>query len=161
MHEAALARSGMTAAEVLSAARELVRGERNGVANMANLSALLFHALGDCNWLGFYVLRGEELVVGPFQGKPACVRIAVGRGVCGTAIAEDRTLVVDDVEAFPGHIACDGASKSEIVIPFRCGGTRALLDVDSPREARFGGGEKDLLEAVVKLLAAGSEPGSF
>lgn len=161
MNEASLAKPGQSNAEILAAARSLLGGERDGVANMANLAALLFHSLDGFNWLGFYVLRGDELVVGPFQGKPACVRIAPGRGVCGTAIGSMETLVVDDVHAFPGHIACDADSRSEIVVPFRCGETRALLDVDSPRPARFGPAERELFESCVGILVDASEPGSF
>jgi L-methionine (R)-S-oxide reductase len=116
----------------------LLRGESDFVANAANTSALIFEALPDLNWVGFYFLKGGELVVGPFQGKPACVRIALGKGVCGTAAAERRTVVVPDVEAFPGHIACDAASRSEIVIPLISGADLlGVLDLDSPRLARF------------------------
>ncbi len=161
MHEASLAKPDQSPAEILAAARSLLSGERNAVANMANLSALLFHSLDRLNWLGFYVLRGQELVVGPFQGKPACVRIAPGRGVCGTAIARHETLVVDDVHAFPGHIACDAASRSEIVIPFRSAGAEALLDVDSPVASRFGPAERELLEGCVRILVESSDPTTF
>jgi len=159
--EAALARPGMAADEILAAASSLLSGERNAVANMANLSSLLYAALDDVNWLGFYVLRGAELVVGPFQGKPACVRIAPGRGVCGAAIEKRETMVVDDVHAYPDHIACDAASRSEIVIPFESGPARALLDVDSPRPARFGENERRLLEECVRLLVAESDPETY
>ena len=105
----------------------LLGGESDFVANAANTSALIFDALPDLNWVGFYFLKGDELVVGPFQGKPACVRIALGKGVCGTAAVERRTIVVPDVEAFPGHIACDAASRSEVVVPLIAG--RELLGV--------------------------------
>ena len=116
----------------------LLAGERDLIANAANTSALLFDALPEVNWAGFYFLRDGELVVGPFQGKPACVRIALGRGVCGTAAAERRTLVVPDVHKFPGHIACDAASRSEIVVPLIAAGTLlGVLDIDSPRPGRF------------------------
>src|SRR5262245_5808832 len=98
-------------------ARALLQGERDPVANAANLASLIFHILPELNWAGFYWMKGGELVLGPFQGKPACVRIALGRGVCGTAAAERRTIVVPDVDAFPGHIACDSASRSEVVVP--------------------------------------------
>jgi GAF domain-containing protein len=161
MHEATLARIGASHEELLRAARALVGTERNAVANMANLVALLFNSLDRVNWLGFYLLRGEELVVGPFQGKPACVRIGVGQGVCGAAISTMRTLVVDDVHLFEGHIACDAASRSEIVVPFAAGGARGLLDVDSPVPSRFGPAEKELFEECVRILAEDSDPSTF
>ncbi|KJV09361.1 hypothetical protein VZ95_11945 [Elstera litoralis] len=126
-------------AELHRQAAGLLDGERDPIANAANLAALLYWTLPDLNWAGFYFLRDErELVLGPFQGKPACVRIPVGRGVCGTAIAEGKTQVVPDVHAFPGHIACDAASRSELVIPLLWDG-RALgvLDLDSPLPDRF------------------------
>jgi len=118
--------------------RGLLHGERDRVANAANFSALVFHALPDLNWCGFYFYDGQELVVGPFQGKPACVRIALGRGVCGTAAATRETQLVPDVHAFEGHIACDAASRSEIVVPLYRGDTLiGVWDVDSPIPARF------------------------
>ncbi|MBQ6594664.1 MAG: GAF domain-containing protein [Clostridia bacterium] len=120
---------------------------------LANASAVLYEALPDLNWLGFYLVRGGSLVLGPFQGKVACIHIPRGRGVCGTALAEDRTVVVPDVHAFPGHIACDSASRSEIVIPLRVRDqVAAVLDVDSPLPARFGEAEREGLEAVVRML---------
>jgi L-methionine (R)-S-oxide reductase len=106
-------------AQLAAQARALLSGERDAVANAANLAALIFHALPDLNWAGFYFLRGDVLVLGPFQGKPACVRIAVGKGVCGTAVARNASVRVEDVHAFPGHIACDAASRSELVVPLR------------------------------------------
>jgi len=116
----------------------LLSGERDWLANTANASALLYMELQDINWAGFYFLRGEELVLGPFQGKPACTRIPVGRGVCGTAVASGEAQLVEDVHQFPGHIACDAVSASEVVIPLydgeRCLG---VLDIDSPSLARF------------------------
>ncbi len=116
----------------------LLGDETDAVANAANTAALIFAALPDLNWAGFYFLRGGELVVGPFQGKPACVRIALGRGVCGTAAAERRTIVVADVHAFPGHIACDAASRSELVLPlFKDDELLGVLDLDSPLPGRF------------------------
>jgi L-methionine (R)-S-oxide reductase len=119
-------------------ARALLAGERDRVANAANLAALIWHALPELNWAGFYLFDGHELVLGPFQGKPACVRIALGRGVCGTAAAQRATQVVADVEAFPGHIACDAASRAEIVVPLLQGGALlGVLDLDSPRRGRF------------------------
>jgi len=116
----------------------LLAGESDLVANAANTAALLFDALPDINWAGFYFVRGQELVVGPFQGKPACVRIPIGRGVCGAAAAQRKPFVVPDVHAFPGHIACDTASRSEIVIPFTAGeSVLGVLDIDSPSLERF------------------------
>lgn len=116
--------------ELLEQARALLAGERDRTANAANLASLIFHSLPELNWAGFYFMKAGELVLGPFQGKPACVRIAVGRGVCGTAARARKTIVVPDVHAFPGHIACDSASRSEIVIPLcrsRVGGNPGLL----------------------------------
>jgi GAF domain-containing protein len=116
----------------------LLAGERDAIANAANMSALLYHALPDVNWVGFYFSKEGELVVGPFQGKPACVRIALGRGVCGTAAQSRRSVVVPDVFAFPGHIACDAASRSELVVPLIAGDTLVgVLDMDSPSPGRF------------------------
>lgn len=136
----------------------LFEDERDGLANAANLAALLYEALPDLNWAGFYFLRGSELVLGPFQGKVACVRIALGRGVCGTAADERRTIVVPDVHAFPGHIACDSASRSEIVVPL-LHGERLLgvLDLDSPREARFDQHDAAGLTAAAQLLVDNSD----
>jgi L-methionine (R)-S-oxide reductase len=116
----------------------LLSGERDTIANAANAAALIFDALPEINWAGFYFLRDGELVVGPFQGKPACVRIALGKGVCGTAAAQRKTLLVPDVHEFPGHIACDAASRSEVVVPLIAGDALlGVLDIDSPRLARF------------------------
>lgn len=125
-------------AEVARQAEGLLQGERNLIANAANFASLVWHALPDLNWCGFYLFDGTELVVGPFQGKPACIRIALGKGVCGTAAATRTTQLVRDVNAFNGHIACDSASKSEIVVPL-VDGERLLgvWDVDSPHVARF------------------------
>ena len=139
----------------------LFEGERDRVANAANMSALLFRMLPDLNWAGFYFLAadGKELVVGPFQGKPACVRIAVGRGVCGTAVAERRSILVADVHAFPGHIACDAASRSELVIPlFRDGEIIGVLDLDSPLPARFDAEDQAGLEGAAERFVSGSNP---
>jgi L-methionine (R)-S-oxide reductase len=135
-----------------------LEGERDFIANMANCSALLFHTLPDLNWAGFYLLKGNELVLGPFQGKPACVRIALGRGVCGTAAARRETVVVADVHCFPGHIACDCASNSEIVVPLMAG-TRLLgvMDLDSPLKQRFDAVDAAGLEAVAAILLKASE----
>ena len=116
----------------------LLKGEHDSIANAANAAALLFHTLPDVNWVGFYFLKGTELVLGPFQGKPACVRIAFGRGVCGTAAQRRESVLVPDVNAFPGHIACDSASQSELVVPLvRDGALIGVLDLDSASLARF------------------------
>jgi len=136
----------------------LFAGERNGLANAANMSALLFRTLPDLNWVGFYFLQGGELVLGPFQGKVACVRIAVGQGVCGTAAKRRETVVVPDVHAFPGHIACDAASRSEIVVPLiQDGRLLGVLDLDSPELTRFDQEDALGLNAAVDLLLQNSE----
>lgn len=123
---------------LLEQARALLEGETDTIANMANLSALLFNTLPELNWAGFYIMRNGELVLGPFQGQVACVRIAVGKGVCGTCVATGQVQRVQDVHEFPGHIACDAASNSEIVLPVRFNGEIiAVLDIDSPRLSRF------------------------
>ena len=139
----------------------LLADERDPIANAANTAALLFAALPEVNWAGFYFLKDGELVVGPFQGKPACVRIALGRGVCGTAAAERRTLLVPDVHAFPGHIACDAASRSELVVPL-LEGTRVLgvLDLDSPQPARFDAADAAGVERLAALFLASLAPGT-
>jgi L-methionine (R)-S-oxide reductase len=131
----------------------LLAGEHDLVANAANTAALLYDALPGLNWAGFYLYKSGELVLGPFQGKPACVRIAIGKGVCGTAAERRSTVVVEDVHAFPGHIACDSASNSEIVVPL-IRGTELLgvLDLDSPKHARFGASDQRGLEAVAKIF---------
>jgi GAF domain-containing protein len=141
-------------------AAALVAGERDPIANAANLAALLYHALPEVNWAGFYFVRGDELVLGPFQGRPACVRIARGAGVCGRAWAERRTIVVPDVHAFEGHIACDAASNAEIVVPIvdPPGNVTAVLDVDSPTRDRFDNDDRVLLEAIAALYAGASHP---
>ncbi len=134
-------------------AQALLEGEPDMIATLANLSALLNQELADINWVGFYLLQGETLVLGPFQGKPACVRIPVGRGVCGTAVAEGKTQLVDDVHQFAGHIACDGASNSEIVIPLHRGGEIiGVLDIDSPIFNRFDEQDRIGLEETVQIL---------
>lgn len=127
----------------------MLAGETDALANACNFVALLYDALEDVNWLGIYVLRGDELVLGPFQGKPACVRIPLGRGVCGTAAATLETQRVDDVHAFPGHIVCDAASRSEIVVPLQLGSALVgVLDVDSPLPARFSAQDQRGIEAL-------------
>jgi GAF domain-containing protein len=136
----------------------LFADETDGLANAANLSALLYDALPGLNWVGCYFLRGSELVLGPFQGKVACVRIALGRGVCGTAAQQRETIVVPDVHEFPGHIACDAASRSEIVVPLVRGEQLfGVLDLDSPELGRFDAEDVVGLEAAVKLLLASSD----
>ena len=135
----------------------LVSGEPDRVANLANASALIHGALQQVNWTGFYLLQGDTLVLGPFQGKPACIRIPLGRGVCGTAAAQRATQRVDDVHAFPGHIACDPASRSELVIPLIQGDGTVLgvLDLDSPVPGRFTPADAAGLEQVAAALMAG------
>lgn len=140
-------------AELAEQARGLLHGERDRVANAANFAALVYHALPDVNWAGFYFFDGTELVVGPFQGKPACVRIALGKGVCGTAAATGTTQRVADVNAFPGHIACDAASRSEIVVPlFEGQRLIGVWDVDSPRPARFDADDQAGMERLASIF---------
>ena len=123
------------------------------IANLANVSAVLNQAMKDINWVGFYVMEEGQLVLGPFQGKAACVEIKVGKGVCGTAVAEDKVQLVKDVHAFPGHIACDSASNSEIVLPIHVkGAVWGVLDIDSPLLGRFDKEDKEGLEAIVKVI---------
>jgi L-methionine (R)-S-oxide reductase len=138
----------------------LLEGEPDAIANAANTAALLFDALPEINWAGVYFLKGGELVVGPFQGKPACVRIALGRGACGTAAARRETLIVDDVHSFPGHIVCDPASRSEIVVPLVAGARLlGVLDIDSPRLGRFDAADARGLESLAaRLVAAIAQP---
>jgi GAF domain-containing protein len=140
-------------AQLLEQARGLMHGERDRTANAANLSSLVFHALPDLNWVGFYFFDGTELVVGPFQGHPACVRIAIGRGVCGTAAATRQTQRIADVEAFPGHIPCDAASRSELVVPlFQGEQLVGVFDLDSPSLARFDEDDQRGLEAIARAF---------
>ena len=166
-HAAPLVPAGASAEaryeSLLAALDGLIAGERNLIANLANTAGLLYSVLPHLNWVGFYLYDGAELVVGPFQGKPACVRIAVGRGVCGTAAATARTLIVPDVHAFPGHIACDADSQSEIVVPLNGPhGLYGVLDLDSPQLARFHSVDARGLEAVAARLVAGSDwPGPY
>ncbi|HHX01875.1 MAG TPA: GAF domain-containing protein [Firmicutes bacterium] len=131
----------------------LIGDETDAVANLANASSLLFSRLPDLNWAGFYLLKGGELVIGPFQGKPACIRIAVGKGVCGTAVAEKRTILVPDVHEFAGHIVCDPDSRSEIVVPIISEEkVRGVLDIDSPKLNRFDDVDQNGLEQFVQIL---------
>lgn len=150
--------------DLLSAADAVTAGEPDGIANMANVAALLWQALPDINWAGFYRMVGDEaashettpgeLVLGPFQGKAACIRIALGKGVCGAAAATRETQLVEDVHAFPGHIACDAASRSELVVPVVYNGRlKAVIDLDSPTPARFTQEDADGIEALAALLA--------
>jgi GAF domain-containing protein len=141
-------------AELVEQARAMLAGEPSLVANAANFSALVFNSLPDLNWAGFYLYDGTELVVGPFQGKPACIRIAIGRGVCGTAAQTRETQVIRDVHSFDGHIACDAASQSEIVVPLiKADGTLlGVWDVDSPSVARFDEEDRVGMEALCKVF---------
>ena len=141
-------------AELALQARALLQGEHDRTANAANFAALVYHALPGLNWCGFYFWDGRELVVGPFQGKPACVRIALGKGVCGTAAATRATQLVRDVDAFPGHIPCDSASRSELVVPMfdASGALIGVWDVDSPELARFDDEDRAGMEALVRIF---------
>ena len=137
--------------------RSLLEGERDFIANAANLSALLYHSLPDLNWAGFYLHKGGELVLGPFQGQPACVRIAIGKGVCGTAAEQRQTVLVDNVHEFPGHIACDSASNSEIVVPLIVNDELiGVLDLDSPSLARFDDEDARGLNELTEIFIQGS-----
>lgn len=141
--------------DLLSACDAVTRDEPDAIANMANVAALIWQFLPDLNWAGFYRKVDGELVLGPFQGKPACIRIPLGRGVCGAAAASGETQRVEDVHAFPGHIACDAASASEIVVPILARGrVVAVLDLDSPQKARFDAADQAGLEALVERIAA-------
>ena len=134
-------------------AKEMLEAEPWYVAAFSNISALVAALVPDLNWAGFYLMRDGKLTVGPFQGKPACIHIAPGKGVCGTAVQRDGTVLVPDVHAFPGHIACDGASESEIVIPVHAAGrVAAVLDIDSPVKNRFSPEDREKLEALVRLM---------
>jgi GAF domain-containing protein len=141
--------------DLASAARALVAGEPDGIANMANLAALIWQFVPELNWAGFYRVVEGELVLGPFIGKPACIRIAIGAGVCGTAAASGATQLVEDVHAFPGHIACDAASASELVVPVvKDGAVIAVIDLDSPRRGRFDAEDQAGIEAIAGIAAA-------
>lgn len=144
----------MTDYEALIAQTEaLISDVPHRIANLANVSALIFDTLEDLNWAGFYLLEGETLVLGPFQGKPACIEIPVSRGVCGGAVREDRAQLVPDVHAFQGHIACDSASRSELVVPLRKNGAViGVLDLDSPSLARFSEADRDGMERLARIL---------
>lgn len=144
--------------ELLRQTRGLLDGERDLIANAANVAALIWQIVPDLNWAGFYLMKGSELVLGPFQGKPACVRIAVGKGVCGTAAARRETMLVKDVHAFPGHIACDAASNSELVVPIvKDGRVQGVLDLDSPLVARFDLEDQRAFEALVDIFVKGTD----
>ncbi|NLV90899.1 MAG: GAF domain-containing protein [Firmicutes bacterium] len=143
--------------ELLTIYQALIAGEDNWLANMANLSAVLFDQMDEINWAGFYLWDGQELVLGPFQGKPACVRIPKGKGVCGTAVERAEPILVPDVHRFPGHIACDAASRSEVVIPFwHSERLIGVLDIDSPVLERFDQQDAEGLSRLLDALVAGS-----
>ena len=140
-------------AQLAEQARALLHGERDRIANAANLSALVYHSLPELNWVGFYFFDGTELVVGPFQGLPACVRIPLDKGVCGAAASTRQTQRIEDVHAFPGHIACDAASRSELVVPLVQGGALVgVFDLDSPVPARFDVDDRQGIEAIARLF---------
>jgi L-methionine (R)-S-oxide reductase len=144
--------------ELVQQLEGLLHGERDAIANAANLSALLYDAMPRLNWAGFYLMRGGELVLGPFQGKPASVRIPVGRGVCGTAVTRRESILVEDVHAFPGHIACDAASRSELVVPLiRHGEVIGVIDLDSPELGRFDADDQAGIEAIASLYLQASD----
>jgi GAF domain-containing protein len=144
--------------ELARQARGLLASERDPIANAANLTALIWQTLPDLNWAGFYFLKGRELVLGPFQGKPACVRIALGAGVCGTAAAGPKTILVPDVHRFPGHIACDGASNSELAAPLIADGhVVGVLDLDSPLFGRFDEADAAGIETLARLWLEASD----
>jgi L-methionine (R)-S-oxide reductase len=140
-------------AELAAQARALLAGERDRIANAANLSALVYHALPALNWVGFYFFDGRELVVGPFQGLPACVRIPLDKGVCGAAASSRQTQRVADVDAFPGHIACDSASRSEVVVPLlQDDALIGVFDIDSPQLDRFDADDQNGLETLARIF---------
>lgn len=145
--------------ELAGQVASMIAGETDVIANAANISALLFDQMPELNWAGFYFLKSpDELVVGPFQGKPACVRIKVGKGVCGSAVARRASILVEDVDAFPGHIACDSASRSELVVPLIKGDkVLGVIDLDSPRPARFDAGDQAGIEAIAALYVEACE----
>jgi GAF domain-containing protein len=144
--------------ELRSQLTALLSGETDAIANAANAAALLYHSLPDVNWVGFYFLKGHELVLGPFQGKPACVRIPLGKGVCGAAAERRQSIVVADVAAFPGHIACDTASRSELVVPvLKDGAPIGVLDLDSPMPGRFDEDDRVGCESLAAIYVAASK----
>ena len=138
--------------------RSLVEGERDFIANASNFAALVYHGVPDLSWVGFYILRESELVLGPFQGKPACIRIAMGRGVCGTSAAKRETIVVEDVYEFPGHIFCDASARSEVVVPLvQDGEVIGVFDVDSASLARFDADDAAGMEALTEVFLSASD----
>ena len=144
--------------ELARQARGLLEGERDLVANAANVAALIWGLVPDLNWAGFYFMKGGELVLGPFQGKPACVRIAVGKGVCGTAVQKRASVLVADVHAFPGHIACDSASNSELVVPLiKNGVVHGVIDLDSPSLARFDEDDRAAFERLAAFFVTATD----
>jgi L-methionine (R)-S-oxide reductase len=147
--------------ELAAQLRGLLEGESDLTANAANTAALMHQMMPDLNWAGFYFLRSQnELVLGPFQGKPACVRIAVGRGVCGAAVERSRSVLVEDVHAFPGHIACDAASRSELVVPLHHDGrVLGVIDLDSPMPSRFDAGDQAGIEALAEIFVTATDCG--
>jgi L-methionine (R)-S-oxide reductase len=147
-------------ADLASQLEGLMAGETDLIANTANMAAVIYHGLPDLNWAGFYLMRDGELVLGPFQGKPACIRIPVGKGVCGAAAKTLTSQVVPDVHAFPGHIACDAASRSELVVPLLAGGrVLGVLDLDSPHPDRFDDQDREGCEKLVSILLRHSREG--
>jgi L-methionine (R)-S-oxide reductase len=149
------AEKGPLYADLAQQLAALLEGESDFIANAANMAALLFNTLPDLNWAGFYLMKSGELVLGPFQGKPACVRIALGKGVCGTAAERRTSILVEDVEAFPGHIACDAASRAELVVPLiRDGAVIGVLDLDAPIAGRFDAADQAGCERLVEIFLA-------
>ncbi len=147
--------------ELAAQLEALLAGESDAIANAANTSALLFQMMPDLNWAGFYIMRSGELVLGPFQGKPACVRIPVGKGVCGAAVAQGKSILVEDVHAFPGHIACDAASRSELVVPLiGRDGVIGVIDLDSPSPARFDAYDQAGIERIAAIWLAACGEGA-
>jgi len=139
--------------ELISEIKELIVNVPHPITNYANVSAAIFRAMPDINWAGFYLMKSDSLILGPFQGKPACISIPLGKGVCGTSMKEKRSLIVDDVHAFPGHIACDSDSRSEIVIPLvKNGISIGVLDIDSPLIGRFDDNDRSNLEKIASIL---------